>query len=139
MSAPRITLCCMGRELPHALRNLAGNQAGVVSRSQAIRAGLTSDMIKFRLGSGQWRQLHRGVYATFTGMPGRATRLWAAVLSAGPGAALSHETAAELQRLTDKSADLIHVTIPVQRRVVAADGVALHRSARAIAGVSLRP
>jgi hypothetical protein len=92
-------------------------------------------MIKFRVSSGQWRQIHRGVYATFTGIPGRATQLWAAVLSAGPGAALSHETAAELQRLTDNSADLIHVTIPVQRRVVAAAGVALHRSARAIAAV----
>jgi hypothetical protein len=128
----------MGRVLPPTLRNLAGNQAGVISRSQAIRAGLTSDMIKFRLASGQWQQLHRGVYATFTGIPGRAAHLWAAVLSAGPGAALSHETAAELHRLTDKPTSLIHVTVPVQRRVVPADGVALHRSARAIAAVQGR-
>ena len=92
-------------------------------------------MIKFRVASGQWQQIHRGVYATFTGLPGRATQLWAAVLSAGPGAALSHETAAELHWLTSKPADLIHVTIPVQRRVVAADGVVLHRSGRAIAAV----
>jgi hypothetical protein len=125
----------MGRELPHTLRNLARNQAGVVPRSQAIRAGLTSDMIKFRLVSDQWQPLHRGVYATFTGIPGRAAHLWAAVLSAGPGAALSHETAAEVHRLTDNSTHLIHVTVPVQRRVVTTDGVALHRSARAIAAV----
>lgn len=135
MSVPIITLCLMGRKLPHTLRSLAGNQAGVVSRTQAIRAGLTSDMVKFRLVSGQWQQLHRGVYATFTGRPGRAAYLWAAVLSAGPGAALSHETAAELHRLTDNSTHLIHVTVPVQRRVVAADGVALHRSARVVAAV----
>jgi hypothetical protein len=117
----------MGRELPHTLRNLARNQAGVVSRSQAIRAGLTSDMIKFRLVSDQWQPLHRGVYATFTGIPGRAAHLWAAVLSAGPGAALSHETAAEVHRLTDNSTHLIHVTVPVQRRVVTTDGVRVLR------------
>ena len=59
-------------------------------------------MIKFRVSSGRWRQMHPGVYATFTGEPSRGARLWAAVLSADPGAALSHETAAELHRLTDK-------------------------------------
>jgi hypothetical protein len=37
--------------------------------------------------------------------------------------------------LTDNSTHLIHVTVLVQRRVVAAEGIALHRSARAIAAV----
>src|SRR6185312_3411565 len=86
---------------------LAGNQSGVVSRAQALRAGLTVDMIKFRVRSGRWRQIHPGVYATFTGMPGRSVRLWAAVLSAGPGAVLSYQTAAELQGLADKPDDSI--------------------------------
>lgn len=92
-------------------------------------------MIKFRVSSGRWRQIHPGVYATFTGVPGRGAQLWAAVLSAGPGATLSHETAAELQRLTDKPAEMIHVTVPVQRRVMAVPGVSLHRSARAVEAV----
>jgi hypothetical protein len=89
-------------------------------------------MIKFRVNSGRWRQIHPGVYATFTGEPGRGAHLWAAVLSAGPGATLSHETAAELHRLTDKPAGMIHVTVPVQRRVMAVEGVRLHRSGRAV-------
>ena len=63
-------------------------------------------MIKFRVRSGRWRQIHPGVYATFTGMPGRGARLWAAVLSAGPGAVLSYQTAAELQGLADKPDEL---------------------------------
>jgi hypothetical protein len=88
-------------------------------------------MIRFRVSSGRWQQIHRGVYATFTGVPGRGAQLWAAVLLAGPGAVLSHETAAELHRLTDKPIDQIQVTVPVQRHVMAADGVSLHRSARA--------
>jgi hypothetical protein len=87
-------------------------------------------MIKFRLKSDRWRQIRPGVYTTFTGMPGRNAQLWAAVLSAGPGAVLSHETAAELYRLTDQPSDLIHVTVPWERRIVEADGVSLHRSMR---------
>jgi very-short-patch-repair endonuclease len=89
-------------------------------------------MIKFRVSSGRWRQVHRGVYATFTGVPGRQPQLWAAVLLAGPGAVLSHETAADLHRLSDRPADAIHLTVPVQRRVTAVDGVVIHRSARAV-------
>jgi hypothetical protein len=89
-------------------------------------------MIKFRVRSGRWRQLHPGVYATFTGPPGRSARLWAAVLSSGPGAVLSHETAAELHGLADKRSDPIQVTVPRERHVVAVEGVSLHRSARAL-------
>src|SRR5206468_13052905 len=96
MSAGAITLCVMVREIPSTLRYVAQNQGGVVSRSQAIRAGLSPGMIKFRVGSERWMQMYPGVYAIFTGAPGRGARLWAAVLLAGPGAALSHETAAEL-------------------------------------------
>ena len=92
-------------------------------------------MIKFRVRSGRWRQIHPGVYATFSGALTRRTRLWAAVLSAGPGAALSHETAAELHRLADKPAEMIHLTVPAGRRVSAAAGVSLHRSARVMEAV----
>jgi hypothetical protein len=127
---PAVKLSGMDSELPPTLRNLARHQYGVVSRSQALRAGLTADMIKFRVRSDRWRQIHLGVYATFTGVPGRSTQLWAAVLSAGPGAVLSHETAAELHRLTDKPSDPLHVTVPWQRRIAAAPGVRLHRSIR---------
>ena len=135
MSAGVGTLCGMVRELPSTLRYLARNQSGVVSRPQALRAGLSPGMIKFRVSSGRWRQIYPGVYATFTGELNRGTRLWAAVLSAGPGAALSHETAAELHRLTDKPAEMIHLTVPVKRRVMAVEGVSLHRSGRAAEAV----
>lgn len=131
MSAGVVTLFAMARDLPSTLRYLAQNQGGVVSRSQALRAGLSPGMIKFRVRSGRWRQIHTGVYATFTGELTRRTRLWAAVLAAGPGAALSYETAAELQRLVDEPAETIHLTVPVTRRIMAVEGVSLHRSARA--------
>jgi Transcriptional regulator, AbiEi antitoxin len=125
----------MVSELPSTLRYLAERQSGVVSRSQALRAGLSDGMIKFRVSSGRWRPIHPGIYATFTGAPGRGAQLWAAVLSAGPGAMLSYETAAELQRLTDQPAGKIHVTVPRQRHIAALPGVSLHRSGRAVEAV----
>ena len=45
----------------------------------------------------------------------RDALLWAAVLAAGPGAQLSHETAAEINRLTDRPSPFIHVTIPADQ------------------------
>jgi predicted transcriptional regulator of viral defense system len=135
MSVGGVTLSRMVSELPSTLRYLAQRQRGVVSRSQAIRAGLSPDMIKFRIRSGRWRQLHPGVYATFSGIPGRGTWLWAALLAAGPGAVLSYQTAAELHGLSDKPASPIHVTVPVGRHLVAVSGVRLHRSGRAVEAV----
>ncbi len=125
----------MKSELPPTLRNLARHQYGVISRAQALRAGLTEDMIKFRIRSGRWRQIHVGVYATFTGVLSRGAQLWAAVLAAGPGAVLSHETAAELLKLSDKAPSSIHVTVPHQRHVAAISGVSVHRSVRAVEAV----
>ncbi len=61
--------------------------------------------------------LHRGVYAVFSGPPSRDTLLWAAVLRAGDGAVLSHQTAAELHGLIDSPSEAIHVTVPATRRV----------------------
>jgi hypothetical protein len=92
-------------------------------------------MIKFRVSSGRWQRLHPGVYATFSGIPGRGAWLWAALLAAGPGAVLSYQTAAELQGLSDELSRPIHVTVPAQRHLVAVSGVCLHRSGRAVQAV----
>jgi hypothetical protein len=121
----------MESELPPPLRYLARRQSGVVSRAQAVMTGLSADMIKFRVRSGRWQQVHPGVYATYTGELTRRAQLWAAVLSVGPGAALSHESAAELYRLADRQSSSIHLTVPHQRRVVAPSGISVHRSRRA--------
>jgi very-short-patch-repair endonuclease len=56
--------------------------------------------------------------------------LWAVVLQAGPGAALSHQTAAELAGLAENPADLIHVMIPLKRRVQGPRGIRYHASER---------
>lgn len=117
--------------LSTAFQTLCGQQQGVVSRQQATAAGLTASAIDNRLRSGRWQRLQHGVYATFTGPPDRRAQLWAAVLRAGPDAALSHWTAAELFGLTDEPRSLIHVTVPHGRRLLPVRGALVHYSTRA--------
>lgn len=110
-----------GVEVPFEL--LLGYQAGVVTRAQAFRSGISRGAIAHRVATGRWQRLYEGVYATFSGPVPRQARLWAAVLYAGAGAVLSHETAAELQRLRDQPAPLIHLTVPSARRVIPQQGL----------------
>jgi Transcriptional regulator, AbiEi antitoxin/AbiEi antitoxin C-terminal domain len=117
-------------------RSQLQSQYGVVSRQQALEAGLTAKAIDWRLQSGRWRCLHHGVYATFTGVLPRQAQLWAAVLRAGPEAALSHETAAEIHGLTDETARMIHISVPMEQqpgRCHAIRGVVIHRSRNLVA------
>jgi len=116
--------------LPAGLLDLAESQRGVFTSSQAFRAGLTKDAIRAGLDGGHWQRIHRGVFAAFSGVPGREPLLWAAVLRAGPWATLSYQTAAELNGLTRKPSQLIHVTVPGSRRVEPIPGVVVHRSER---------
>lgn len=116
--------------MPRGLQVLAKYQAGLVSWSQATDKKMTRSAIRSRVKSGRWRLIYRGVYATFNGPLTRDAQLWAAVLYAGKGAVLSHETAAELHRLNDDRAPLVHVTVPLKRQVRAVTGMMVHRSER---------
>lgn len=113
---------------PAPLRQQILNQAGIVTRKQAIRAGLSADKVAWLLKQGTWRTVFRGTYATFTGPTERKALLWAAVLYAGQGAYLSHRTAAILNRLTDDTPSVIDVTIPSNRRVEVPKGLTIHLS-----------
>jgi hypothetical protein len=120
--------------IPLVLREQARCQAGVITREQALKSDMPVKAIRWKLKRGTWQQLYRGVYVTFTGPVARDAQLWAAVLYAGQGAQLSHETAAEIHRLTDRRSPLIHVTIPAARRVIPPKGVVIHRSSLADPG-----
>jgi len=108
----------------------AETQQGVISRAQALRLGMTDDMIGWRLRREIWQRLQPGVYATFSGDPVRPCWLWAAVLRAGPGSMLSHQTAAELWDVTTRQSAHIHVTVPSGSPVAPISGVVLHYSRR---------
>jgi hypothetical protein len=120
----------MGSEIPPSLREIAHFQDGIVTRKQALRAGLPSGVIISKIRYRRWRQVYHGVYAMFTGPLSRSAQLRAAVLYAGERAELSHETAAEYYGII-ASSELIHISIPSDRRVQAAPGMKIHVSVRA--------
>ena len=120
------SLTGMTNDVPRSLLDLDDLQRGIVCRRQVLAAGLTAQAIQCRVESGKWQRLHKGVYAMFTGAPDRESVLWAAVLRAGPGSALSYQTAAELDGLIDKPTSRIHVTIPALRRATAIRDVVVH-------------
>jgi hypothetical protein len=110
---------------------LIDSQRGVVGNSQTKQVGIPRKAVRHRLDKGQWRRMHRGVYATFTGEAPREAKLWAAVQRAGDGAMLSHETAAEVYGLAGKPSRKIHITVPRSRRPAQKgpiQGIVIHRS-----------
>ena len=105
-------------------------QRGIITRQQALASGMDPGTIGRLVRSGRWQWLQRGVYSVFTGSPARTTILWAALRRAGPEAALSHQTAAELYGLADRPSSLTHITVPANRRVIGIPGAVIHRSTR---------
>jgi Protein of unknown function (DUF559) len=126
----RVILGRMNTESTPAWRALLELQAGIISRGQALCHGLDDDIIESRLRAGRWCAVHWGTYATFTGGLSRDAALWAAVLRAGPGAALSHRTAAELLGITSDRSGLIHLTVPLGRHPEPIRGAVVYRSGR---------
>lgn len=61
---------------------LAARQHGVVSRAQALHAGMSPSAIGRRLAGGSWSVVHPGVYHVNTGPLPPMARLWAAWLYA---------------------------------------------------------
>jgi very-short-patch-repair endonuclease len=75
---------------------LAARQHGVVTSAQLQTLGFTRDEIAHRLACGRLVRLHRGVYAVGHAAVSQRGRELAAVLACGPGAVLSHRSAAGL-------------------------------------------
>jgi very-short-patch-repair endonuclease len=111
----------MPADLPDECARLVDFQHGVIARRQASAVGLDPVIIDALLRSGRWRPLYRGIYAAYTGTPPRESQLWAGVLRAGPGAALSHHTAAEIDGLTDRPSTAVHVTVGRRTRIPASE------------------
>ena len=112
---------------------LSRMQGGAVARWQLLRLGVDDNATAAQLAARRWRRAHWGVFYTFSGKPDVAAQLWAALLFCGPGAVLSHESAAELYGMSDSAfrrrvPGLIHVTIAECRKERAPTGIRVHRS-----------
>jgi very-short-patch-repair endonuclease len=110
------------------LANLAGRQHGVVALWQLIALGLGGDLVRQWVARGRLHAVHRGVYAVGHPLLTLKGRLMAAVLACGPGASVSHRTAAMMHRLLDDSRPLIDVAAASNRR--SRPGIHFHRVRR---------
>ena len=111
---PHIRASAQPRE--RAIAALATRQHGVVAQRQLRQLGLGPRAIQYRLHVGRLHPIHRGVYAV--GHPVLRPEGWAlaAVLACGPGAVLSHRSAAERWGLLASARTAVDVTAPARGR-----------------------
>lgn len=101
-------------------------QHGLISRSQALGAGLSRQAIGRRLETGRWTLLRPGVYAVGAPPSTWHQQVLSACLAGGPDVVVSHRSAARLWGLVDADGRT-EVTVAGDRRV-RLPGVRVHQS-----------
>jgi hypothetical protein len=99
-------------------------QHGRITVAQLQRLGVDRSRVARWIGSGDLKPVLPRVYAVGHTAPSREADLWAAVLYAGPGAALSHATAAQWRGLIDYAPRLIEVS--TTRKVRSTTGLSVY-------------
>lgn len=116
-----------GAQRERAIQELAARQHGVISLSQLKSLGLGRSGVQRRVAAGKLQRLHRGVYAIGLGRRSVEATYLAAVLACGPGAVLSHRSAADHLGLRPCSRRAVDVTAP-GRSGKQREGIDVHRA-----------
>ena len=103
-----------------------------MARAQLRLIGLSDDEIDGRVRVGSLVRVDRGVYAVGHDDRSEKGRWTAAVLASGPGAVLSHQSAAALWDVRRGGLTPIHVSAPGNRR--SRKGVHVHRPSQLSVG-----
>lgn len=112
---------------------LARRQHGLVSLEQLRDLGLDGATVRKRASIGTLHRIHQGVYAVGHLRLTLKGQWMAAVLACGPGAVLSHRSAAALWGLREDKRTVIDVTAP-NRRGRIPQGISAHRDGSVSAG-----
>lgn len=121
-----------------AIWALVRRQHGVIARNQLLEHGFSRRRIERRIASGRLHPVWRGVYAVGRPLLDKRGRWMAAVLACGPGAVLSHDSAADLWGFGREQGGPIDVSVPATRRS-RMRGIRLHRRVNPVMkAVSLR-
>jgi hypothetical protein len=110
------------------LARLAGRQHGVVATRQLSALGLARGGVAARARAGRLHRVHRGVYAVGHTVLTVNGRRMAAVLAAGPGAVLSHASAAALWDIRPTSATRIDISVRSAGGRAKRPGLRIHRT-----------
>ena len=110
------------------LAGLAATQHGVLALAHLRALGLSESAVHKRVAAGRLHRRFHGVYSVVpTNLLSRNGHYLAAVLACGPGAVLSHRSAAMLLGLRQTAATKIDITVP-SRSGIRHAGVSVHRS-----------
>lgn len=102
-----------GQRADRAIAELAARQHGVFSTAQLLEAGLTRRAIEYRIEARRLYRVHRGVLSIVPReLMTRNAFFMAAVLAGGPGAVLSHRSAAALWGMRGASGGRVEITVP---------------------------
>jgi hypothetical protein len=102
---------------------VAAAQKDLITAAQLAALGLTTSAICRRVARGALYRRHRGVYSLGPAPLSRDAEWLAAILGAGPGSALTHESLAELHGIWRLRPPLIAVVSTRRRRL---EGVKLY-------------
>jgi predicted transcriptional regulator of viral defense system len=94
------------------LFEIAENQAGYFSSSQARSCGFSWERLSNSVKSGKFRRITTGIYRYQPFPVSQNEDFFIALLKAGDNSVLSHETALSVYGLSDVLPGEIHVTIP---------------------------
>jgi very-short-patch-repair endonuclease len=109
---------------------VARRQYGLLTREQLRGLGVGEHGIAERIRTGRLHRLHRGVYAVGHDALKPQAHWLAAVLACGPGAVLSHASAAAHWGIRQSAAAKVDVTVPARSGRRERKGIRLHRSRR---------
>ena len=123
-------MCVLVTVVPD-LDALLRTQDGLIHHGQLADVGITRAALRWRLGSGRWREVLPGVYLSVNGTPTPRQQVLAACLYAGRQAQLTGVAALRLHGLRHLPSDpWIRLLVPHSRHVPPADPVRVHRTRR---------
>ncbi len=118
-----------GAGIDATLARVAAGQRGLVTRAQALDAGIGRGAIDDRVRRGALHVVHRGVYLVGHAVPPRLALEHAAILAAGPRVLIARASAAWMWGLgPPRPADV--AVLAVGRQPRPRPGIAVHRTAR---------
>jgi hypothetical protein len=115
----------------NAIERTLERQIELITRKQALTAGMTIHALRHRLRlGGPWRSLLPGVYLATTGAPTIIQQEMAAMLYAGSGSMITGPAALRFHHIRAEPSNLTDILVPITRQRRDAAFVRLHRTAR---------
>lgn len=114
-----------------AIEALLREQGDLITRPQALAAGLTSAALRHRLREGgSWKVVLPGIYLGHSGLLAVGQREIAAVLYAGRGCVITGLVALRRHGVRTQLSDEVDVLIPASAKRQSMDFVRVHRTSR---------